>query len=359
MKENVELSIVIPTYNERDNIVELLDRISKVLNDKFKYEVIVVDDNSPDGTWKVVMEYSKKDNRVKVIRRINERGLSSAIMRGILESKSKIVTVMDADLQHPPEIIPTMYDVLRFKNADIVVASRYVKGGGVENWSFLRRLISRVAILVGKALEPKLRGVNDPISGFFMIRKDVIKNAKLELLGYKFLVEVLSRGRYHRVLEVPYTFKPRVRGVSKLGFKEIFKYLRLLLKLTNYRIIKFSTVGASGIFVNEGLLYLQVESGILPVYYASPLAIWASIISNFTLNEFWTFRDKQVSRSLRDILKRLIKYHGAVAIGALVNYTTLIVLITFGVYYLVANFIGILLGFITNYALSEHLVWRE
>lgn len=351
-----ELSIIIPTYNERENICEVISRVCKSLEGIAEYEVIVVDDDSPDGTWEVALECGKKYGKVKVIRRVGERGLSSAIMRGIKEAEGDIVAVIDADLQHPPELLPKLYLKLKGEEADIAIASRYVEGGGIEGWSLFRRMISRGAILVGKILEPKLRSIRDPVSGYFMLKRSVVEDTKLDLVGYKFLVEVLVKGRYKKVVELPYVFKPRRAGKSKLGIAEIWRYLYLLLKVSEYRMVKFSIVGTLGIGVNEGLLYLLVEKFNVPIPYASPLAIWASIISNFTLNEFWTFKSKRV-RGLYNTILRLVKYHAATFLGALTNYIVLLTLSAINVYYLLANLIGILFGFLVNYALSEHFVW--
>jgi dolichol-phosphate mannosyltransferase len=167
---------------------------------------------------------------VKVVRRPRKMGLASAVLDGMKVAKHELVAVMDADLQHPPELLPKLLEKAK-EGHDVVVASRYAEGGGVEGWSFWRRLISRGATLLAHALLPRTREVEDPLSGFFLFRKCVVEGVELNPTGYKLLLEVLVRGRYGSVAEVPYVFEARRRGRSKLGLKEIFDYVALLLRL--------------------------------------------------------------------------------------------------------------------------------
>jgi len=223
------LSIIVPTYNEAENIRELIERIEASLKG-LDFEVIVVDDSSPDGTAEIAEELGKAYGNVKVVKRPRKMGLASAVLEGMKTAKHELIAVMDADLQHPPELLPKLLERAR-EGHDVVVASRYVEGGGAEGWSFWRRLISRGATLLAHALLPQTRKVKDPLSGFFLLKKSVVEGVELNPTGYKLLLEVLVRGRYGSVVEVPYVFKARRRGRSKLGLKEVFDYVVFLFKL--------------------------------------------------------------------------------------------------------------------------------
>ena len=223
------LSIVVPTYNEAENIRELIERTEVSLKG-LDFEIIVVDDSSPDGTAEIAEELGKAHGNVKVVKRPKKMGLASAVLEGVKAARHDFVAVMDADLQHPPELLPKLLEKAR-EGYDVVIASRYIEGGGVEGWGFWRKLISKGAILLAHMLFPKARAVKDPMSGFFLFKRDVVKDIKLELLGYKLLLEVLVRGRYDKVAEIPYVFRKREKGESKLGLREIFDYVVLLLKL--------------------------------------------------------------------------------------------------------------------------------
>ncbi|RLG60929.1 glycosyltransferase family 2 protein [Candidatus Geothermarchaeota archaeon] len=340
------LSIIIPTYNEAENIPELMSRMKKALRG-VKHEIIVVDDNSPDNTAEIARRLG-----AKVLVRPKKMGLTTAFLDGLKIATGDYVCLMDADLQHPPEILPKMLKEA-LNGADIVIASRYVKGGGIEGLNWLRRFISRIARFLAYFFLPKIRKIKDPISGAFIIKKDVVEGVNFSTRGYKALLEILVKAKYGKVTEVPYVFKKRLKGKSKLGVQELLEYLRLLLTLTDYRVLKFMCVGASGVIVNESALWALVTLN-LPIIMASPLAIELSIVNNFVLNDIWTFKDKRTG----NLLMRLLRYHSAVIIGALVNYIALLSLIFVGVNYLLANLMGIILGFFANYACSEAFVWR-
>jgi dolichol-phosphate mannosyltransferase len=223
------LSIIVPTYNEAENIGELIERIEASLKG-LDFEVIVVDDSSPDGTAEIAEELGRAYRNVKVIKRPRKMGLASAALEGMREAKYRLIAVMDADLQHPPELLPKLLERAK-EGYDIVIASRYVKGGGVEGWSLWRRLISRGATLLAHALFLETRKVKDPLSGFFLFRREVVEGIRLNPIGYKLLLEVLMKGEYDKVAEVPYVFKMRRRGKSKLDLREILNYVLFLLKL--------------------------------------------------------------------------------------------------------------------------------
>ncbi|MCC6034487.1 MAG: polyprenol monophosphomannose synthase [Desulfurococcaceae archaeon] len=224
----MKISIIIPTYNERENIEKLIPLIDNYVRG-LNYEIIVVDDNSPDNTAKVAEAFSTK-YPVKVVKRPFKMGLSSAIYDGLRASEGNIVVVMDADLQHPPSLIPKL--VKRVNECDIVIASRYIRGGGVQGFGLLRSLISFGATMLTRILIKSCRGVRDPISGFFAAKREVLSAWRpIEPKGYKVLVEILGYLKPHRVCEEPYVFRQRVSGKSKLSVRVILSYVRVLYKL--------------------------------------------------------------------------------------------------------------------------------
>jgi len=221
----VEVSVVVPAYNERDTLPELVDRLHRALGSG--YEVVVVDDASPDGTSQVA-EVLGRRYPVRVVRRPGKLGLGSAVLEGARAAFGRFVVVMDADLSHPPETAPQLLAALR-SGAEVAVASRYVAGGGVRDWPWRRRLMSRVAVLLARwwLREPRC----DPVSGFFGVRRELLLTPSLQGLGYKILLEVLAHHRSRKVVEVPYVFTDRRGGRSKLTAGEVWNYLKLLWHL--------------------------------------------------------------------------------------------------------------------------------
>jgi len=218
------LSIIVPTYNESRNIEELLTRISKALKPiNIPFEVLIVDDNSPDGTAQVAEALKSRFN-INVVRRPRKDGLASAVMSGFKLATGDILSVMDADLSHPPEAIPEMYREINSGNADIVVGSRYVEGGASASWPWYRRLISSFARLLARPIT----AVKDSGTGFFMLRRSVIEGADINPRGFKVLIEILAKGNYSKAKEVPILFNDRAKGQSKLGIKEVLEYLESL-----------------------------------------------------------------------------------------------------------------------------------
>lgn len=225
------ISIVTPTYNESENIGLLIERISQVMSDR-KYEIIVVDDNSSDGTVEIAKALSKY-YPVKIIVRNGKFGLASAVLKGFELAKGNILGVIDADLQHPPEYLLEFVKALEHDGCDVAVGSRYTNGGGIEGWSKKRLLTSKVAVLLSK---PLVKGIKDPMSGFFFLKRRVIEGVMLNPTGYKLGLEILVRGNYKKLKEIPYVFKRRKNGASKLNKTEILSYLRLLKDLYLYKI---------------------------------------------------------------------------------------------------------------------------
>jgi len=222
------LSLIVPTYNEAENLPELVRRVRSAMRG-YSYEVIVVDDDSPDGTAEVA-EALSHECPIKVVVRKAERGLASAVVTGFRHSAAPVLGVMDADLQHPPEQLPLLMEEI-YSGADLVVASRYSPGGGTVGWSIGRIFISRAATYLGRSVLSAARRTPDPLSGFFLLRREVIDGVELRPSGYKILLEVLTRGRANRVASVPYVFHKRSKGRSKLGVREQANYLFQLMSL--------------------------------------------------------------------------------------------------------------------------------
>jgi len=231
---SIKFSLVIPTYNEAKNIEGLINSILKTLSPlKIDFEIIVVDDNSPDGTWKIVESISQRVNPVKIIRRPNVTDLGSAVVAGWKAAQGEILGVIDGDFQHTPETLaPMLGKITSCEDADIVVASRNVKGGGILRRSPWRRFVSHCGTALSYIFIPQLvKFVKDPMSGYFILRRQVIENAGLNPLGYKVFLEVLAKGKYRKVYEIPYFFQERKRGGSKAGARQcllcFFHILRL------------------------------------------------------------------------------------------------------------------------------------
>lgn len=347
------VSVIVPTYNERENVPELVERLDKAMRKEgIEYEIIVVDDNSPDGTADVAEELSGK-YPVKVIRRPGKLGLSSAVLDGVRVAAGGIIVVMDADLQHPPEAVPRLVKSV-MRGCDIAIGSRYVRDGSIEGWSAFRKMISKGATLIARSLLPQVRRVRDPMSGFFAFRREVVEGGKeMNPRGFKILLEVLVKGRYRRVCEVPYTFGARLAGKSKLSTSEIINYVIHVLNLSPHY-VRFMIVGGVGTFVNLGVLLALRAVGLIHAI-ASAVAIEASVISNFELNDRWTFKAHR--RGGR--LGRLARFHISSAAGIGVQWG-----ISNVVYYelfqnsLIAQLTGIVLGFVVNYMLSKRFVWK-
>ncbi len=353
------ISIVIPTYNEKDNIRPLAEGIAGALDGQ-DYEVVIVDDNSHDGTAELALLLSERYN-IKVIKRIGKRGLASAIVDGIAEAKGDVIAVMDADLQHPPEVLTQMVKEID-NGAELVVASRYVTGGSSEGWGLTRKVISKGATLLAHLFLPQTRCVKDPMSGFFAFRRYIISGKDLKPVGYKILLEILVLGKYQKVAEVPYSFKLRSHGKSKLGLRQEVDYLRHIFDLMRRsgeldRFIKFCLVGLSGVGVNLGLTWALTEFIGLHYVVSNAIGIETSIISNFLLNNFFTFPDRN-SPGIIAFLGRLGKFNLASFVGAGINLgSTWLFTDMLGLYYLISNIIGIVLATLWNYLANNWWTW--
>lgn len=361
-----DVSIIIPTYKEKGNIQPLIERIQNSINvngNNTDYEIVIVDDNSPDGTAELVIELSNK-YPVRCIVRKDERGLASAVVTGFKNAKGDIFVVMDADLQHPPEDVPSLIEEIH-NGADISIANRYACKDGFNGLGLRRKIISKGANIPAKILFRKLSGINDIQSGFFALKRDVIKDVKLNPLGYKILLEILVLGNYGMVTEIPYKFAKREYGETKLGAKVIFEYLLHVTSLANRtgefkRFTKYCTVGAIGIAVNTTVLFLFTN--IFGMFYvmSAIMAHEISIIGNFVMNDNWTFKGLVTKNKPQDIAYRALKYNLAKITGIVISISLLFVLTEFlSINYIYANVVSIMLGVMWGYSTSTVIVWRH
>ena len=377
---NIYFSLVIPTYQERDNIARAIE-VSSSLLDKYlagDYEIIVVDDDSPDRTWKVAQSLTNQYPQLRVMRRERERGLSSAVIRGWQVSKGRVLGVIDGDLQHPPEVLIELLSFIK-QGADLAVASRHVEGGGVSSWSFIRRFLSRGAQIIGLILLPHVLGrVSDPMSGYFLVRRSSIAEQNLNPVGYKILLEVLARGKINCIAEAGYVFCEREQGESKVTWKQYVEYIHHLVRLRlstkqmkifhqkiNFpfsRFIRFGLVGLSGVFVDMVVLYLLSDPSALgfPLTRSKIIAGEIAIINNFLWNDAWTFADVAYKQQeWRQRFKRFFKFNVICLAGLVLNVLILNLVFNFVMANrYIANLIAIAVTTIWNFWLNLKLSWR-
>ncbi|MBN1175515.1 glycosyltransferase family 2 protein [Candidatus Woesearchaeota archaeon] len=353
------LSIILPSYNERESICRTIDEIIFVLNKaKLSFEIIVCDDNSPDETWKLIKDTYSSEKNVRVIRRMSEKGLSQAVIEGFSKAKGDYLFVLDADGQHDPSIIPKMF--LELKKNDLVVGSRYVSGGGVGSWSKTRIFVSRCASYLAYPFMGKNK-INDPMAGFFGLKKSLFNKLNLDVKGYKILLAIiLASKRKLKIKEVPYVFRTRTAGESKLGFKVIFEYILMLMKFfisSNKELLTFAIVGFLGTIVNLLVMFLSVDIVHLPVLLSSAIAVEVSIIHNFLLNNFWTFTKRSISSSL---FSRFLRFNFISLISLLITLVVVWLFTTYtSMWYLIAQAVGILLGFVINFLFNSRWVFKS
>ncbi len=379
INENNQVSIIIPTYNESKNIIKILHSIGEILPKNVSTQTIVVDDNSPDGTGKIVEDYLKNvkkiaDNTIEIIHRKTKDGLGSAILKGIQQAKGDTIVVMDCDFSHPPQIIPKLIESIKKYQYDIVVASRYIKGGKIQGWSVKRKIMSKFATLIAK----KGLGIDtkDPMSGFFAFKRSIIKGLNIDAIGFKILLEILVKTKGVNIKEIPYTFQNRELGSSKLNVKTILDYYKSVWKLYRYgkplvkqekrssvkflsKAARFYTVGASGFIVNYiiSVLFVGVISDMWYLH-ATVIGIIASITTNFILNKIWTFEDRDFG-----IKKTISQY------GKFVIFSSLGALVQLGmVYFLVDNvemsyplalILAVIIAAFGNFVLNKKWTFKE
>jgi dolichol-phosphate mannosyltransferase len=367
MNPMYDLSVIIPTFNEEENILTIIEDVDAVLKkSNINGEILVVDDNSRDRTIALVRELHTKKENVNILVRTEDHGLSQSVADGFAHASSGIFVVIDADLSHPPALIPQMYNGIRAGN-DIVIGSRYMEGGGIKKWPLKRRIISVGATFLGRLLFPD---ITDPVSGFFAVRKEVIENASLKPKGYKILLEVLGKGAWENDREIPFEFVDREIGSSKLKVRTIVEYAQQVIDITIHsffhhesaawrewkKVFKFGLVGLSGIVVNLVLLQLLLMAGISG-YISLFFAIAVAILNNFIWNDLWTFRSSP-QRQTTSIWQRLWLFYTVSAGGAIINYGIALGLTGLvGMNLLLSDTLGILVGFGWNFFINRRFTW--
>lgn len=403
MFQKADLSVIIPTYNEYENILQLVEIIKDMLPDDLFTEIIIVDDNSPDGTGGLIASYiedaltkvcsgikqahenssnfaiNTRESIVRLVRRENKSGLISAILQGIKSSTGRYILVMDADFSHPPETVPLLInELLRDPNC-IVVASRYTRGGSIRGWPYKRLLLSRLAAKI--AIHGlKLCNIRDPISGFFAFPRHIIENIRFDTYGYKLLLEILVKAKGVRVKEIPYTFINRKSGESKLDNRVMLDYVKAVWYLYRYgrkskpitakeekrrsvlflsKAARFYSVGATGLLLNY-IVSMMLTKGIISNFWylqASIIGIILSITSNFFLNKFWTFEDRTFSP--RNTLKQYGMFLGLSTVGAVVQLILLYLFVQSGFQYTPSLVLAVAAASVSNFLLNKKWTFRE
>ena len=400
----VTFSVVIPTYNESENILRLITEIENNLPTSHFTEIIIVDDNSPDGTGKLVENYiqeqnaklengrdnssnsSSKNYRVKVVHRRAKNGLIPAILDGVKQSCGMNVLVMDADFSHPPEVIPKMMRELALNPNSIIIGSRFIEGGKVVGWPQRRKLLSRGASALAR-LGLNVKRVKDPMSGFFALPRELIQNISIDTKGYKILLEILVKNKEIPIREIPYTFTDRQSGKSKMNYNVIMNYAEAIWQLYRHgqksgqveiseRINKKSvlfiskagryyTVGLSGLIINYIVSFLlanDVANSIRllsNVWYleASILGVAISSTSNFFLNKYWTFEDKRFDVGVT--ARQFVSFIAVSAIGLSIQITLLYYMVEHLIPYRISLIVAIGVATTINFILNKKFTFKE
>ncbi len=364
----MKLSVIIPTFIERENVRPLYGLLAAALAGTV-WEAVFVDDDSPDGTAAEVLALaadcaSPEHAPVRLIRRIGRRGLSSACVEGMLSSNAQFFAVIDADMQHDERILPDMLRKAEAEGSDIVIGSRYIAGGGTGNWNAARLGMSRFATRLADLL---LHGnhTSDPMSGFFLLRRELLDQVVhgLSGQGFKILLDILATApRRLAIGEVAYTFRTRQFGESKLdmGVLADFGLLladKLIGRFLPARFILYVCVGLLGVLIHLGALGVLNQLWHVTFWHSQSLATLVAMVGNFFLNNLFTYGDRRIKGS--HLLRGLLTYMLICAIGAIPNVLTARYLFdTLGAYWLLAGFLGLLIGSVWNYSVSSFFLWR-
>ena len=360
-RPSVELVVVIPTFNERDNVNPLLGRLETTLQG-IHWEVIFVDDDSPDGTAEHVRQIALRNPHVRVIQRIGRRGLTSACVEGVLSSSAPYFAVMDGDMQHDESILPSMLRSLKEQGLDIVIGSRYVEGGSTAGWEKKRQRFSWLAsqaaqLVIGADLK-------DPMSGFFVMRRQAFDGAvrNLSQQGFKILFDLFaSSPRPLRYAEQPYEFRTRTLGSSKFDSMAIWEFGMLLAdklvgRIIPPRLILFGLVGSVGLLLHLIVLAFGLRAG-LPFVSAQTAAVVAAMTMNFALNNVLTYRDRQLKGWA--FVRGLLSFYIICSLGALANVGVGTLVYARQPIWWLAGIAGVLVGTVWNYAVSSFLTWNR
>jgi dolichol-phosphate mannosyltransferase len=356
-----DVSLVIPTYNEKANIAPLVDAVRSALGD-IPWEIIIVDDDSPDQTFAEVSRLAREEPRLRCLRRVGRRGLSSAVIEGALVANGSAVAVMDADFQHDERILKQMYEKLTSTGADIVVATRYAEGGGIGEWDATRAKMSDFATRMAGMLVGNQ--TSDPMSGFFMVRREIFASVIYDLSqqGYKILLDIISSSHTPlKIEEVPYVFRTRQEGESKISVMVLAQFLFLIIEKLTHGLIPprfalFSIVGGFGLLVHLAILNGLKLAGF--TFIAAQLtATFIAMVSNFVMNNEFTYRDRRLTGL--SFLAGLILFCVVCSFGALANVGVAEIAIhQFGNWSL-AGLAGAIMGAVFNFSAATSLVWRR
>lgn len=361
-RQVTELSVIVPTFNESANVVEMVERLEACL-EGIAWEVIFVDDDSTDGTAARVREMAGQKRHVRCLQRIGRRGLSSACVEGMMASAAPYLAVMDGDCQHDETVLPRMLEILRTGETDVVIASRYVDGGGIGTWNESRAKMSRFATRLSRAVIK--HDLSDPMSGFFAVRRDALEPAvrKLSNIGFKILVDIVaSSPRSLRVKETPYEFRNRHAGESKLDSQAMWGYLMLLMdKLIGHvvpvRFVAFMLVGSLGVLVHFAVLTALFRGMSLSFTFSQTVATLMAMTSNFALNNALTYRDMRL-KGWR-WAKGWVSFMLACSVGAFSNVGIASYLFTHATVWALAALAGIVVGAVWNYAVTAMYTWNK
>ena len=357
---SVELAIIIPTYNERENIKPLLGKIEKALEGVI-WEVIFVDDDSSDGTAQHIRDMAAMDNRIRFLQRIGRRGLSSACIEGMLVTIAPYLAIMDADMQHDETLLRKMLAILKAEDLDIVIGSRYVKGSDTGTWSKERVAVSRFATLMSRiVIHSELK---DPLSGFFVLKRTFFEKVMRHLSGkgFKILLDLCaSSPEKVRFKELPYQFRSRYSGKSKLDTLVVWEYFILVIDKLIGRIIPvrftlFVMVGASGAIIHLAVLGICLKILRMSFVLAQSWATFFAMTVNFIFNNIFTYHDLK----LKDwkFFKGLFSFYLACGIGVVVNVRIALFLYGYGISWWVAGLLGAVAGGVWNYAVTSNFTW--
>jgi len=357
-----ELAIIVPTFNERENVALVLDLVASALED-CDFELIFVDDDSPDGTAEAARRIARQDPRVRCVQRIGRRGLSTACIEGVLATSAPFVAVMDADLQHDERLLPRMLQVLKQEECDLVVGSRYVEGGGFGGWDERRAGISSFATRLSRIVCKT--EIADPMSGFFMMRREVFDQSVRNLSGqgFKILLDLLaSSPEGLRLKELPYQFRPRRHGTSKLDTLVAWEFGMLLAdKLVGHlvpvRFALFGLIGVLGLGVHLGVLRTCLAVPSLGFTGAQAVATVVAMTSNFFLNNLFTYRDQRL-KGWR-LIRGLLSFYLICAVGAVGNVGIAAYVFAANNVWWLAGISGAIVGSVWNYAVSSVFTWRR
>lgn len=355
-----DLSIIVPTLNERDNIVPLIERLRTVLLG-IKWEVIFVDDNSQDGTLDVLQALARQDERIRYIHRVGRWGLASACLDGLSASSAPYLAVMDGDLQHDETILPEMYKKIQGDDLDLVIGSRYAREGGIGHWGQQRHFMSQTAThLARQALRVD---ISDPMSGFFMMTRHFLYRVQDQVTGrgFKILLDLITSSKTPvRIDEIPFVFRPRHAGTSKLDTLVIWEYFLLLFDKTigqyvPFRFVMFILVGTLGSLFHVCILGLLLHVMKISFLLSQSIATFIAMTANFVGNNLFTYRDKRLKGIA--ILHGLLLFYLVCAMGAFANISVADYLFKHDIIWWVAGLLGAMIGAVWNYATSSILVW--